>query len=183
MTKHKYVARGISTSGEYFVGTCISKDIIAAISFFREIGLSVHDISRKEQVNANEEIGILTTQLFPENAYKMAKGVVLKTDRGVMLMGAIQCSNGAYFDAEGCFQYCNVSYMIPKHQVSRHQANKLIGCSTTLSRNEFAEYNWWENRANFIDVEIPFEIDQNYHGLRRIENEKKNTGSYINLPT
>lgn len=183
MTKHKYIARGISKSGEYFIGTCISKDIIAAISLFREIGLSVHDISRKEQVNANEEIGILVTQLFPEKEYKVAKGVVLKTDQGIMLMGAIQCSNGAYFDAEGCFKFCNVSYMIPKHQISRHQANKLIGCSTTLSRNEFAEYNWWENRANFIDVEIPFEIDQSYHGLRRIENEKKNTGSYINLPT
>lgn len=166
MTKHKYVAKGISTSGEYFIGTCISKDIIVAISLFREIGLSVHDISRKEQVNANEEIGILTTQLFPENEYKMAKGVVLKTDRGVMLMGAIQCSNGAYFDAEGCFQYCNVSHMIPKHQVSRHQANKLIGCSTILSHNEFVERNWWENRNNFIDVEISYNVDQRYNFKR-----------------
>lgn len=183
MTKHKYVVKGISTSGEYFIGTCISKDIIAAISLFREIGLSAHEISQKEQVNADEKIGILTTQLSSEEGYKMAKGVVLRTDRGIMLMGAIQCSNGAYFDAEGCFKFCNVSYMIPKHQISRHQANKLIGCSTTLSHNEFAEPNWWENRNNFIDVDIPYEVNQSYQELRRMENEKKDTGSHIDLPT
>lgn len=108
MTKHKYVAKGIST----------------------------------------------------EEGYKMAKGVVLKTDRGVMLMGAIQCSNGAYFDAEGCFKYCNESGTIPKHQ-----ANKLYGCSTLLSHNEFAEHNWWENKENFIDIDIPYEVDQSYHAI------------------
>lgn len=164
MTKHKYIANGISSSGEYFIGTCISKDIVAAISLFREVGLSVHGITQKEQVSADKETGILATRLFPEKGCGMAKGVILKTDRGVMLMGAIQCNNGSYFNAEGCFKYCNVNYTTSK-QISwhRHQANKLIGCSTLLSHNELAEPNWWENRGNFIDVDIPYEIDQSYH--------------------
>ena len=37
----------------------------------------------------------------------MAKVVILKTSEGVKLIGNFQCSKGAYWNAEGCFKYCN----------------------------------------------------------------------------
>ena len=33
----------------------------------------------------------------------MAKITILKTNKGTKILGAIQCSNGAYWDAEGCY--------------------------------------------------------------------------------
>ena len=35
------------------------------------------------------------------------KGVILKTDDGIKLFGCLQCSNGSWYTAEGCFKYCN----------------------------------------------------------------------------
>lgn len=35
------------------------------------------------------------------------KGVILKTDDGIKLFGCLQCSNGSWYNAEGCFKYCN----------------------------------------------------------------------------
>lgn len=90
----------------------------------------------------------------------MAKGVVLITDKGVMLMGATQCSNGAWFDADGCYKYCNSS---DKEFNNKHQAFKLTASSTILSvRKGLADENWYKNRENFKDVNIDYEVDQTY---------------------
>lgn len=63
MSKYRYVANGIACiGGHHFIGECISDDIIKAIILFREheFMLSVHSIQRKEQVNANTNIGIIS---------------------------------------------------------------------------------------------------------------------------
>ena len=54
----------------------------------------------------------------------MAKGVILLTDDGVHLLGTIQCSNGAWFDASGSFKYCNCE---ATESMNKHQAFKLKG--------------------------------------------------------
>lgn len=90
----------------------------------------------------------------------MAKGVILLTDKGVKLMGSIQCSNGSYFDAEGCFNYCNGE---KSELLNKHQANKLVANATSLNVRENAEdEDWYKNRENFKDVEIDYNVDQTY---------------------
>lgn len=84
----------------------------------------------------------------------MAKAVVLKTNYGVNLIGAWQCSNGSYWDAEGCFNYCNNERT---ESMNRHQASKLIYNSTTLAFNPKTDEDWYKHRENFIDIEIPYD--------------------------
>lgn len=90
----------------------------------------------------------------------MAKGVVLLTNEGVKLMGSIQCSNGGWFDAEGCYKYCNSERT---KGLNRHQAFKLAASATSLNvRPGFRPENWYEDRENFVDVNIDYEVDQSY---------------------
>lgn len=84
----------------------------------------------------------------------MAKAVVLKTDKGIKLIGSWQCCNGSYWDAEGCFKYCNSE---ENEYRNMHQANKLIYNSTTLGFYPKTNENWYKNRDNFIDIEIPYD--------------------------
>lgn len=59
MTKHKYSVYGVfQMDGSLFSGTCVSDDIVKVIEMFREKGYSIWNIERKEQVRANEQIGI-----------------------------------------------------------------------------------------------------------------------------
>lgn len=37
----------------------------------------------------------------------MTKVTILRTNKGTKILGTMQCSNGAYWDAEGCYKYCN----------------------------------------------------------------------------
>lgn len=90
----------------------------------------------------------------------MAKGVILITDEGVKLMGTVQCSNGAWFDAEGCYNYCNSS---DKEINNKHQAFKLSASATILSvRKGLASEDWYKHKENFKDVNIDYEVDQSY---------------------
>ena len=90
----------------------------------------------------------------------MAKGVILLTNEGVKLMGSIQCSNGAYFDAQGCFDYCNGE---KTEFMNKHQAFKLVASATSLNvRPKLKPEEWYKDRANFIDVDINYEVDQTY---------------------
>lgn len=62
-TLHRYVVQGVACNGgKDFIGECMADDIIKAIKLFREHKdmLSVHSIQRKEQVNANTGIGIIS---------------------------------------------------------------------------------------------------------------------------
>lgn len=90
----------------------------------------------------------------------MAKAVILKTDRGLKIMGSIQCSNGCIFDAEGCFRYCNEH--ISEHR-DRLQAQKLMYASGTLANEPNEKEDWYKDRENFVDIGIPYECDQSYH--------------------
>ena len=59
MTKHKYSVYGVfQIGGSLFMGTCVSDDIVKAIEMFREKGYFIWNIERKEQVQADEQIGI-----------------------------------------------------------------------------------------------------------------------------
>lgn len=88
----------------------------------------------------------------------MAKAVILKTNKGVRLMGTMQCSNGHWFDAIGCFNYCNTT---PFNIMSEHQASKLIYSSTIIGA-ECTDDEWYKNKENFIDIEIDYETNQSY---------------------
>lgn len=91
----------------------------------------------------------------------MSKAVILKTDRGVMIMGAWQCSNGSWFDAEGCFKYCNIDGKSDVY--NEHQAKKLSFMSAHLAFRPKHDKDWYKYRENFIDIEIPFnEVEQEY---------------------
>ena len=59
MTKHRYEVSGLDSQCEDFISECYDNDIIEAIKQYREIHCSVHQISRKEQVNANMEKKII----------------------------------------------------------------------------------------------------------------------------
>lgn len=65
MTKHKYSVYGVSNIGRlFFSGTCVSDDIDKAIEMFREQGYSICNIERKEQVRADEQIGIRNVNIL-----------------------------------------------------------------------------------------------------------------------
>lgn len=90
----------------------------------------------------------------------MSKAVILKTNNGVLLLGNWQCSNGAYWDAEGCFKYCNGERI---ESLNRHQAYKLADQATTLGFRPKTGKDWYKHRENFIDIEIPYdEVDQTW---------------------
>ena len=89
----------------------------------------------------------------------MAKAVILKTNSETKILGALQCSNGAWFDAEGCFKYCNNE---TTDFGKKHQASKLLAISTTLGSDKVDDEKWYTDRNNFIDVEIDFETTQHY---------------------
>ena len=92
----------------------------------------------------------------------MAKGVILKTSGGVYLIGTIQCSNGSWFDADGCYAYCNLE---ETEFWNEHQSRKLCSSATLLGHLPIVEKDWYKYRENFIDVEIPFdEVAQEYRG-------------------
>lgn len=88
----------------------------------------------------------------------MSKGVIIKTNNGTYLVGSIQCSNGCYLNADGCWKYCKED----GEWLCKHQANKLIGSSTLLSRDSVNDELWYKDRNNFIDVDINYECDQSY---------------------
>ena len=90
----------------------------------------------------------------------MAKGTILKTNKGIFLMGSIECSNGSKFDADGCYRYCNESDC--DMVLTRVRVNNLIEVATLLSREVLADKSWYEYRNNFIDVDVDFECDQSY---------------------
>ena len=88
----------------------------------------------------------------------MAKVVILKTNKGVMMMGGWQCSNGAYWTAENCYKYCNSE---DSDFFNSHQAHKLMNVATHLGFYPKAEEYWYKNRDNFVDIEIGYdEVDQ-----------------------
>ena len=89
----------------------------------------------------------------------MARVVILKTDQGIQLLGSTQSSNGAYFDAEGCFRYCNEN---KSEQRNRLQATKLSYIATLLAYKPKSESDWYKHRENFIDTEVKYECDQSY---------------------
>lgn len=65
MIKHKYEASGIVIPRNcYFIGTCVTDDIIKAIQLFRESGYSVWKIEKKEQVNSKEKTGIKSINML-----------------------------------------------------------------------------------------------------------------------
>lgn len=91
----------------------------------------------------------------PENA----RGVVLYTNKGILLLGRIQCSNGAWFDAEGCYNYCNQE----KTDVFKeHQASKLCYNATILANYPRKGRDWYKERENFKDIDLPIIVDQTY---------------------
>lgn len=91
----------------------------------------------------------------------MARVTILKTNIGTRILGTTQCSNGSWWDADGCYKYCNNE---DSEFMRRHQASKLISISSDFGTIK-AEERWWENRENFVDVEIDFETIQSYQGM------------------
>ena len=99
----------------------------------------------------------------------MAKGVILLTNKGTYLFGSIQCSNGAWFDAEGCFKYCQDE--TEREYIEKHQAFKLISGATLLAHGTKAGELWYKGRENFIDVEIPYEVNQSFPSVEELLKE------------
>lgn len=90
----------------------------------------------------------------------MAKAVVFKTDNKIKIIGTTQCSNGLWFDAEGCFQYCQAE----SEGMSEHQALKLCMAASTLGwMKEKQGADWYKHRENFIDIEVPFDCIQTFN--------------------
>ena len=88
----------------------------------------------------------------------MAKVTILKTNNGTKILGTTQCSNGSYWDAEGCYKYCNTY----SDFMNEHQAFKLASIASDLGHDSVPEKDWWKNRNNFIDLEIDYTVDQSY---------------------
>ena len=102
----------------------------------------------------------------------MTKAVIIKTKDGTYLMGNRQCSNGYWFDAEGCFNYCNKvgkdgDAEDEKDFLSQHQSKKLLHASTLIGNDFVIESNWYKNKDNFIEIGI--DLRQEYEYLRRIK--------------
>lgn len=98
----------------------------------------------------------------------MAKAVILRTNKGIYLFGSIQSSNGAWFDAEGCFNYC----IDPegREYYEKHQAFKLIAGATLLAHSPRMGELWYKGRENFVDVEIPYEANQEFPSVEELIN-------------
>ena len=89
----------------------------------------------------------------------MAKVTILRTNKGTKILGTTQCSNGAYWNAEGCYKYCND---MDTDFMKEHQAFKLVSIASDLGRDCVDEEQWWKNRDNFVDVEIDYDVTQIY---------------------
>lgn len=97
----------------------------------------------------------------------MTRVTILKTNEGTKILGAMQCSNGSYWDAEGCYRYCNnADYSETGNEI---QAHKLLMITADLGHDSVEEKEWYKNRENFIDVEIPYYTNQEYQYLNRGE--------------
>lgn len=97
----------------------------------------------------------------------MTKVTILKTNNGTKILGTMQCSNGAYWDAEGCYKYCN---NVGDSEIRKEvQAHKLLTITADLGHDSVEEKEWYKNRDNFIDVEIPYYTNQEYQYLNRSE--------------
>lgn len=92
----------------------------------------------------------------------MAKVTILRTDKGTKILGTMQCSNGAYWDAEGCYKYCN---NMDTDFMKEHQAFKLTSIASDLGHDSVPEKEWWKSRENFIDMEIDYDVKQSYQYL------------------
>lgn len=90
----------------------------------------------------------------------MSRITILRTNKGTKMLGSTQCSTGAYWDAEGCFRYCN---SMDTKIMNEHQASKLLMIASDLGNDCVNEEDWWKNRDNFIDIEIDYNVDQTYH--------------------
>ena len=89
----------------------------------------------------------------------MAKVTILRTNKGTKILGATQCSNGAYWDAKGCYTYCN---SMDTDFMKEHQAFKLVSIASDLGYDCVDEEQWWKNGDNFVDAEIDYDVVQAY---------------------
>lgn len=86
----------------------------------------------------------------------MAKAVILKTDKGLMIHRTYESSNGNCFDADGCFLYCQDER---GYFLERIQAFKLKSASLFLTSEPKMGELWYKDRESFIDIEIPWETN------------------------
>lgn len=86
-----------------------------------------------------------------ENSENGLEVTILKTNEGTLLMGTIKSSNGAKFDAEGCFRYCNMTGKSDTY--NQHNSHKLKSSSTLLNFEKQSD-DWYKHRENFIDAKI-----------------------------
>lgn len=89
----------------------------------------------------------------------MAKAVIMETNIGTRILGSTQCSNGTYWTAQSCYEYCN---RLNDDLLDLVQVSKLIQYSGGLGHNEVEDNFWYKNRDNFIDIDIDYETDQQY---------------------
>ena len=81
------------------------------------------------------------------------RATVLRTDRGTRLFWTFQDNRGYFFDAEGCYQYCQEN-----GAKGKIQARKLIHLSKKILDHTEPE-NWYRYRNNFMDLEIDIVLD------------------------
>ena len=62
----------------------------------------------------------------------MEKVTILRTNKGTKILGTMQCSNGAYWDAEGCYKYCN---NMDTDFMREHQAFKLVSIASDFGHD------------------------------------------------
>lgn len=109
------------------------------------------------------------------------RATVLRTDRGTRLFWTFQDNRGYFFDAEGCYQYCQEN-----GAKGKIQARKLIHLSKKILDHTEPE-NWYRYRNNFMDLEIDIVLDDwnvvqlriPDHGWLYIPNEPEQTGTYL----
>ncbi len=81
MIKHSYDVTGVSSSGEKFIGICVSTDIMDVIKMFREKHYFVHTVNRGMQVHADSEIGIEFIGSYPYNRKDLLFSEILVAER------------------------------------------------------------------------------------------------------
>ena len=117
-----------------------------------------HD-KRSELSKTSNILGVCPCICIKRVKINMMRAVVLKTDYGIKLLGCLQCSNGAWFNADGCFKYCNQYTSDSRNSL---QAEKLSCYAVLLAKSPKESMGWFKHRENFIDIEIPYEGDQSY---------------------
>lgn len=105
----------------------------------------ISDIEIKEDKSIKKDV--------VDKKKKKVNCVLLKTKDGTYLMRAIPSSNGARFDADGCFRYCNEEGRSETY--NKHSASKLCGISTLLDADAKSE-DWYKHRENFEDIVIEY---------------------------